>query len=302
MSDPRKMQLVERKQCIKMLRKYKVTYLGYCVEMLKYLSENSCFTIVNTVGVKGRISDEQIKYISEHEIEYKELEKKSDVCFLEEMFDKSDIVILYKFEYIIPQNFIEKYTFFNFHGGNLKTNRGAHAVVWSILNQEKQTCLTLYKLTGGIDVGIVIGEYYVDIERDDTPISLNEKLWLGIPGLLCSLIKYLNGTIKGKLITEGEYRRKIKEEDYTINIYADNFEKIIAKINSQVAYSGAVLWFEGTKYHVRYTHQQDIPEDCERIVEKKENECIVEEHGKRITMIIEEEKQDVNKEIKGSLR
>ena len=218
------------------------------------------------------------------------------------MFDKSDIVILYKFEYIIPQNFIEKYTFFNFHGGNLKTNRGAHAVVWSILNQEKQTCLTLYKLTGGIDVGIVIGEYYVDIERDDTPISLNEKLWLGIPGLLCSLIKYLNGTIKGKLITEGEYRRKIKEEDYTINIYADNFEKIIAKINSQVAYSGAVLWFEGTKYHVRYTHQQDIPEDCERIVEKKENECIVEEHGKRITMIIEEEKQDVNKEIKGSLR
>lgn len=280
----------------------KVTYLGYSVEMLKYLQESRYFSVVNAVGVRGRVSDEQKQYILEQGIEYRELAQKKDLYSIEDMLQKSDIIIVYKFEYIIPEEFINKYSFFNFHGGNLKTNRGAHAVVWSILNQEKQTCLTLYKLIGGIDVGIVIGEYYVDIERDDTPISLNEKLWLGIPGLLCSLIKYLNGTSKGKLITEGEYRRKIKEEDYTINIYADNFEKIIAKINSQVAYSGAVLWFEGTKYRVRYTHQQDIPEDCERIVEKKENECIVEEHGKRITMIIEEEKQDVNKEIKGSLR
>ena len=218
------------------------------------------------------------------------------------MFEKSDIVIVYKFEYIIPQNLIDKYTFFNFHGGNLKTNRGAHAVVWSILNQEKQTCLTLYKLTGGIDVGIVIGEYYVDIEQDDTPISLNKKLWLGIPELLYSLSEYLNGTIKGKMVAEGEYRRKIKEEDYTINIYTDNFEKIMAKINSQVAYSGAVVWLEGIKYRVRHVQQMDILEDGERIVQKKENECIIEKHGKRITMIIEEEKQDATNEIKNSLR
>lgn len=285
-----------------MPRKFKVTYLGYCVEMLKCLSENSYFTIVNTVGVKGRISDEYIKYISGHEIEYKELEKKSDLYLLEEMFEKSDIVIVYKFEYIIPQNLIDKYTFFNFHGGNLKTNRGAHAVVWSILNQEKQTCLTLYKLTGGIDVGIVIGEYYVGIEQDDTPISLNKKLWLGIPELLYSLSEYLNGTIKGKMVAEGEYRRKIKEEDYTINIYTDNFEKIMAKINSQVAYNGAVVWLEGTKYRVRHVQQMDILEDSERIVQKKENECIIEKNGKRITMIIEEEKQDATNEIKNSLR
>lgn len=285
-----------------MQKQTKVTYLGYSVEMLKYLQESRYFSVVNAVGVKGRVSDEQKQYILEQGIEYRELGQKKDLYSIEDMLQKSDIIIVYKFEYIIPEEFINKYSFFNFHGGNLKTNRGAHAVVWSILNQEKETCLTLYQLTGGIDVGIVLGEYYVEIEQEDTTISLNKKLRLGIPELLCKLEAYLNGTIKGKMITEGEYRRKVKETDYTININKDSFEEIIAKINSQIPYNGAVLYLGGIKYRVRHMLQTENMSDCERRIEKNENECIVEEHGKRITMIIEEEKQDVNKEIKGSLR
>lgn len=64
----------------------------------------------------------------------------------------------------------------------------------------------------------------MEIEQEDTTISLNKKLRLGIPELLCKLEAYLNGTIKGKMITEGEYRRKVKETDYTININKDSFE------------------------------------------------------------------------------
>lgn len=35
----------------------KVTYLGYSIEMLKYLQESRYFSVVNAVGVRGRGSD-----------------------------------------------------------------------------------------------------------------------------------------------------------------------------------------------------------------------------------------------------
>lgn len=271
-----------------MAEKIKVTYLGYCVELLQLLKNSVEFQVKNTVGVKGRMSETQIAFIQENEIPYKEISEKNEIMDISGFLEKSDIAIIYKFEFIIPQVLVDQYTFFNFHGGNLRTNRGAHAVVWSILNREKSTCLTLYKLTGGIDVGIVIGEYFVEIKNSDTPYTLNKKLREGIPDLLILLKDYLQGKIEGKLISEGIYRRKIKEEDYTIDCEKDSFADMRAKINSQAAYDGAVLWYKGKKYQVLsilYDGAADAARG-KRSIKITGEKCMIEEQEKQIVLEI----------------
>lgn len=274
-----------------MMKKYKVTYMGYAVQMLYCLKENPNFEIVNVVGVKGRISEEERNFIEENRLPYKELEDKSQIYEIEDFIQKSDAVIVYKFEYIIPESLIQKYRFYNFHGGNIRKNRGAHAVVWSILNLDRETCLTMYQLTGGIDVGIVIGEYNVQISDDETTLSLNEKLMQGIPKLLERLIAYMEGRCKGEEIQEGIYLRKIKESDYTINPDKDTIEVISAKIRSQKAYHGAVLFWEGRKYRVKDYTVTRLAVPCERKMTVTKDEMAIEEGRAKIEFNLSEAEQ-----------
>ena len=101
-------------------------------------------------------------------------------------------------------------------------------------------------ITGGTDIELILDECYktrakdvlnsevinrvrnLAVKPDGTIlISLNKKLWLGIPELLYSLSEYLNGTIKGKMVAEGEYRRKIKEALIRYNSFSDEKKQLL---------------------------------------------------------------------------
>ena len=227
----------------------KVVYIGYSDIMMKYLLESELFDLIMVIGKEGRMNKNQYQMIEKNHIPYyeiidrKELEK---IKYPKEEFT----VIIYKFEYIIPKSMIEKFRFINFHGGSLKDNRGAHAPVWSILNQHKTSCMSMYELTGGIDEGLLIAEYPVDITTDDDINTLNAKLASGIPRLLVSLDNYLSGNIKGILVKDGVYNPKIQEKDFTIDIENDSVREISAKIRSQISYYGALIIDKGIRYRV----------------------------------------------------
>ena len=115
--------------------------------------------------------------------------------------------------FLNTNKYMNDFRIINFHGGSLRENRGAHAVVRSILNMDTQTCLSMYQLTGGIDLGILIKEYWVDISSEENEISLNKKLVTGIPELLLNLKQYLEGEREGVAVTDGTYWPKIEEKD-----------------------------------------------------------------------------------------
>lgn len=230
---------------------YKVAYWGYSDRMLMELINSSMFELDYVLSVKSRINSTYLDLLERNEIRHSFIENKSDLLGYKHLLSELDCIIMYKFEFIIPDTFIQSGKIVNFHGGSLTQNRGAHAVVRSILNRDKTTCLSLYELTGGIDEGILIEEYPVEIFETDTLDSLNRKLADGIPELLKNLGEYLSGNRKGRLIEGGVYLPKVTEEDYTIHLDTDSPEIISAKIRSQSSYKGAVLYYMGKKYYVR---------------------------------------------------
>ena len=105
----------------------------------------------------------------------------------------------------------------------------------------KDTALSLYELTGGVDVGKLIAEHIVELDMSETPKELNNKLQDGIPTLLEKLSLYLEGKIQPCLIERGTYYPKVQPIDYTINLTKDDFNKAYAIVRSQEGYGGALL-------------------------------------------------------------
>lgn len=228
----------------------KVAFFGYSDILLKELVDSKDFILKFAVGVKGRISGRYYEIIDQSAVLYYEIENRKQIDDIVEKLSDIDIVLMYKFEYIIPMPMLERARFFNFHGGNLRTNRGAHAVVWSVLLREKETCLSAYELTGGIDEGMLVGEYYVDIEPDDSPVEVNYKLVRGLPYLLECISRYLDNGLEAELVAGGEYRRKINQCDYTIDPGNDSVDVIRGKVLSQKPYNGALLNYNCREYRI----------------------------------------------------
>lgn len=80
--------------------------------------------------------------------------------------------------YIIPKSFLENKKIelaINCHDSLLPRYAGAHSTTWSIINGEKTHGITLHKITPGIDDGDIIEQVKVDIDTNETAMSLNLK-------------------------------------------------------------------------------------------------------------------------------
>lgn len=130
---------------------WKTAYLGYSEEMIHALQNSNDYSLEHVVGVKGRLSEKYYSAISDYNIPFTEITSKQELINNSAILNEADIIIMHKFEFIIPQSLLAQHRFFNLHGGDLNTNRGAHSTVWSILLQEEKTCLSCYELlrTGG---------------------------------------------------------------------------------------------------------------------------------------------------------
>lgn len=219
----------------------KVVYVGYSDRMLRYLINSELLELTKVVFAPQRVNEEYNQLLNNTGLDTYEVLSKSDISGLAEFINDDEVAIMYKFEYILPQKLVSSHRFVNFHGGFLKTNRGAHAPVRTILNMDKTTALSMYELTGGIDVGKLIAEHSVELDMSETPKILNDKLQDGIPTLLEKLNQYLTGEIQATLVESGKYYPKVQPEDFTINPVSDGFDKAYAIVRSQEGYGGALI-------------------------------------------------------------
>ena len=102
-----------------------------------------------------------------------------------------DIVVVADFGQIISKDIIDlpKYGCINVHPSILPKYRGAAPVNWAIINGDKTTGVTILFVTEKLDAGDIILQKEIEINNDETSITLAKKLYNHGASLLIDAIE-----------------------------------------------------------------------------------------------------------------
>jgi UDP-4-amino-4-deoxy-L-arabinose formyltransferase/UDP-glucuronic acid dehydrogenase (UDP-4-keto-hexauronic acid decarboxylating) len=109
---------------------------------------------------------------------------------------------------------------YNLHGSLLPAYRGRVPVNWVLVNGEKRTGVTLHNMVVKPDAGDMVGQQAVDIDFEDTAVSLYEKLCRASASLLDEVLPLIRGGRAPRMIQDAgkaSYFGGRKPEDGLIN-------------------------------------------------------------------------------------
>ena len=150
-----------------------------------------------------------------------ELDSFDNNCFEKLESLKVDIFIIVAFR-ILPEKFlsIPNICSINLHGSILPQYRGAAPIQWALMNGDKVTGVSVFKIEKRVDSGKIISQKQIVIEDSDNFYSLSEKLSnLGAEILIDVLNKFQ------------ENRIEYKEQDLSLITKAPKINKKMLQIN-----------------------------------------------------------------------
>ena len=220
------MGLVERRELDGKLFKMKIVFIGATSFSLKCLKKivgiPSCEVIgVITSSKKFNISysDSKVKNILHSDLtKYCEL-KSIDYFITNDGMKSKDLLKIVKkwnpdlffvigWYYMIPEKWMSIAPAYGMHASLLPDYSGGAPLVWAMINGEKKTGITLFKMDKGVDSGPIVGQLSVTINKNDTIATLYKKIESkGIKLIDKYLPKIANG--KAKLKIQDEKKRKI---------------------------------------------------------------------------------------------
>ena len=176
-------------------------------------------------------------------------ERARDAAFIEQLRQLApDLIIVIAYGQILPRAILDlpKHGCLNVHTSLLPKYRGAAPIQWAILEDEKETGVTIMKMDEGLDTGDIVAMEKTPIAPDDNASTLHDRLGkIGARLLARTIPDYAAGKIKPqKQPTEGSsYARKIKKEDGRIdwNLPA---RKIWNRVRAFVPWPVAFTYFE----------------------------------------------------------
>ena len=166
------------------------------------------------------------------------LENNLPVLQLEKIGDP-DLIILTAYGQIIPKEILDipKFGALNIHPSLLPKYRGASPIQAAILNNDKETGITIILMDEKMDHGPIISNFQFPISNKITYQELSEKLAdLGAQLLITTLPDYVNGRIKPRPQNHSRatFTKIIKKEDGKID-----WNKSAEEIERQIrAFSG----------------------------------------------------------------
>jgi UDP-4-amino-4-deoxy-L-arabinose formyltransferase/UDP-glucuronic acid dehydrogenase (UDP-4-keto-hexauronic acid decarboxylating) len=91
---------------------------------------------------------------------------------------KNNILISNSNPLIFKKNFLDifKNRTFNVHSSLLPKNRGCDPIQWAIMKNGTITGVTIHKIDYGVDTGSIVAQTKVEIDFEDTWISLSDKI------------------------------------------------------------------------------------------------------------------------------
>ena len=89
---------------------------------------------------------------------------------------KPDAFIVVGWYHMIPKIWIDLAPAFGLHASLLPDYSGGAPLVWAIINGERSTGITLFKMDDGVDSGPIVGQLTEPIYSDDTISTLYERI------------------------------------------------------------------------------------------------------------------------------
>jgi methionyl-tRNA formyltransferase len=133
-----------------------------------------------------------------------------------------DLIVVAAYGQLLPPSILElpKFGCVNVHTSLLPKYRGAAPIQWAILNDEKETGVTIMKMSAGLDTGDILTQKATAIGPEETAAQLHDRLAvLGAELLVGTLPAYSDGAIHPipQDNAAATHARKITREDGRID-------------------------------------------------------------------------------------
>ena len=166
----------------------------------------------------------------------------------------ADLVVVVAYGQIIPKEFLglSKKGFINIHASMLPKWRGAAPIQRSIMNLDRETGVSIMKISEKLDTGPVCNIYKIELTNNLNAKDVSEKLSLiASEKILDNIDDILED--KAKFIEQDHsnatYAPKIKKSEGNID-WKEAAEYIIGKINGLYPVPGAFFSFKGERYKI----------------------------------------------------
>ena len=173
-----------------------------------------------------------------------------------EFFKKieADLVIVVAYGQIIPKEFLNlsKKGFINIHASILPNWRGAAPIQRSIMNLDKETGISVMKISEKLDTGPVCNTYKINLENNINAQDIGEKLsLLAADKILDNIDDILDdkATFVEQDHSKATYASKIQKSEGEIN-WTESAQNIIGKINGLYPTPGAYFIHNGERYKI----------------------------------------------------
>jgi methionyl-tRNA formyltransferase len=151
-----------------------------------------------------------------HQIQFTKNEPSALIRFIHE--EEIELLLVYSFDVIIPRDVLDipGLKSVNFHGGELPKYRGANILNWVLIEGQTSMAITMHEIEEGVDSGPVIYESKLPILKNDTAITLRDKIDNEIrQSFPEALIGYLSGIVTPVKQKTGDisYYKRRNEDD-----------------------------------------------------------------------------------------
>ncbi len=203
-----------------------------------------------------------------------------------------DIVIVVAYGQLIPKEFLDicKLGFINIHGSILPKWRGAAPIQRSIMNLDKETGISIMKISEKIDSGPVCGIYKIKINHGENAKEISKKLSLLASEKIIVEIKNILEN-KSKFVDQNHnqatYAKKIDKSEGLID-WQDNVEKILGKVNGLFPTPGAFFMYNSERYKIL---RAEISENEGKVGEVLTNDLEIACGGNKSLKILEIQRQ-----------
>jgi methionyl-tRNA formyltransferase len=122
----------------------------------------------------------------------------NDKTFISKMEElQPDLIIVTSWSYIIPNEIFKICPVIGFHYSLLPDRRGGAPINWAIIDGEKETGISMYRMNDIIDGGDIIDQCRIPINETDTPRNILDKIEVIIPYMIENwIICILNGVTR----------------------------------------------------------------------------------------------------------
>lgn len=225
-----------------------------CLKALIDAGENMVGVVTQPDKPKGRglkLSVSPVKELAQQKkLKILQPEKAKDRIFISEIrLLAPELIVVVAYGKILPKEILDipKHGCFNVHASLLPKYRGAAPIQWAIMNGEKETGISIFKLQESLDTGDVLLQKKVPIDDNDTSTTLSIKLFDEAAKLLIESLKTLKSD-NVKMIKQNDkeatYAPTLKKELGVID-WKQTAKKIYDKIRALDQWPGAYTYYMG---------------------------------------------------------